>query len=86
MQSKSAGHCVDGLQAAVRVVVWYGMGNNLGLYLQTNGRIDRQGQNQVVSIIHILAKRTVDEALLNAIEQKDTSQQALKQALQDMRK
>jgi hypothetical protein len=86
MHSMSAGHGVDGLQKAVRVLVWYGMGNNLGLYLQTNGRIDRQGQEQVVSIIHILARKTVDEALLSAIERKDTSQNALKQALQDMKK
>lgn len=82
---KSCGFGLDGLQHAVKTVVFMGVGNNLGLYQQSVGRVFRNGQKCVVSVIHILTKDTVDQALLSAIKSKDTSQNALKKALQDFR-
>ncbi len=85
MLHSKLGHGIDGLQDACCVLVWLGVGNNLGGYLQANGRVNRTGQKKVVSIIHILAETTVDDALLCAIERKDTSQDALKRSLQENR-
>lgn len=82
---KSAGHGIDGLQESGAIVVWMGLNWNLEYYLQMNGRIDRQGQKNVVSIIRIMATDTIDLAVLDAIEFKDDSQNALKNSIQKYR-
>ena len=78
----SMGHGVDGLQDSGSIVVWFGMNWSLELYLQMCGRIDRQGQKNVVSIIRILCNDTVDLAVMDAIERKEDTQEGLKAALQ----
>ena len=50
---------------------------SLELYSQTNARLWRQGQNEVVTIHHIVTKDTVDEDVLSALKRKDTTQQNL---------
>ncbi len=81
----SIGHGVDGLQDSGSIVVWFGVNWSLELYEQMNGRIDRQGQTQPVSIIRILCKDTVDLAVVDAIERKTDDQEGLKSALQRYR-
>lgn len=44
---------------------------------QTNARLWRQGQTQVVTIHHIITKDTVDEDVMAALEQKDMTQEKL---------
>ncbi|MCP4990373.1 MAG: DEAD/DEAH box helicase, partial [Colwellia sp.] len=82
---KSMGHGLDGLQDSGSIVVWFGINWALELYLQTNGRVDRQGQNHPVSIIRILCRDSVDLAVADSIERKDDSQRGLKDAMQRYR-
>lgn len=72
----SAGHGLN-LQDGGHILVWYSMIWSLELYLQTNGRLHRQGQKNVVTIHHIVCKDTVDEDVLSALEEKDTTQNRL---------
>lgn len=81
----SMGHGIDGLQDSGSIVVWFGINWSLELYEQMNGRIERQGQTQPVSIIRILCEDTVDLAVCDAIERKFDDQEGLKSALQRYR-
>lgn len=82
----SMGHGIDGLQENGSIVVWFGVNWSLELYDQMNGRIDRQGQKNPVSIIRILCADTVDLAVADAIERKTDDQEGLKAALDRYRK
>jgi len=77
----SMGHGIDGLQNSGSIIVWFGLNWSLELYEQMNGRLYRQGQLKPVSIIRILCKNTVDLAVLDAIERKESDQEGLKKAL-----
>lgn len=77
----SIGHGIDGLQESGHIAVWFGINWSLELYDQLNGRIDRQGQTQPVSIIRILCNDTLDLAVADAIERKNDSQEGLKAAI-----
>ena len=81
----SMGHGVDGLQYNGSIVVWFGINWSLELYEQMNGRVDRNGQKNTVSIIRILCNDTVDLAVADAIERKTDDQEGLKRALQRYR-
>ena len=81
----SMGHGIDGLQDSGHIVVWFGINWSLELYDQMNGRINRQGQSQPVSIIRILCNDTIDLAVADAIERKNDTQEGLKTALQRYR-
>jgi SNF2 family DNA or RNA helicase len=50
---------------------------SLEMYQQTNARLWRQGQKEVVTIHHIVCGDTVDGDVLSALKQKDTTQQNL---------
>lgn len=77
----SAGHGLN-LQKGGHIAIWYTLPNwNLELYQQANARIYRQGQEQNVQIYHIVAKDTVDQDMLEALERKDVTQKALIKAL-----
>ncbi|WP_289265338.1 hypothetical protein [Dubosiella newyorkensis] len=54
---------------------------NLELYQQANARIYRQGQQDPVVIYHILAKGTIDEDMLRALQSKEVTQRTLLDAL-----
>ena len=76
----SAGHGLN-LQAGGSTIVWFGLTWSLELYQQTNARLWRQGQKDTVAIHHIVAKGTIDERVIKALEEKDTSQSALIEAV-----
>lgn len=81
----SMGHGIDGLQESGGVVVWFGMPWSLEYYMQMNARIDRQGQKEQVTIIHILCRDTVDLVVADAISRKTDDQEGLKAAMQRYR-
>lgn len=72
----SAGHGLN-LQAGGHMLVWFSLTWSLELYQQTNARLYRQGQTQPVTITHLVAEGTLDEAVLKALDTKNTTQAAL---------
>ena len=71
------------LQQGGRTVVWFGPQWNLELYQQANARLYRQGQTRAVKIYRLIAKGTVDERVMAAVEQKGSSQAALLEAVKE---
>ncbi|RIW36036.1 DEAD/DEAH box helicase [Bacillus salacetis] len=76
----SAGHGLN-LQTGGNIIIWFGLTWSLELYQQANARLWRQGQKQSVVIHHIIAKDTIDERVMKALEDKDVSQAALMEAV-----
>lgn len=61
---KSAGHGLDGLQAATNVIVWHTVPDDLEMWAQTNGRLKRPGQEAPTVMAHVLiARATVEERI-----------------------
>ncbi|MDR6939326.1 DEAD/DEAH box helicase [Arcanobacterium hippocoleae] len=76
----SAGHGLN-LQTGGHLICWYSLTWSLELYQQLNARLYRQGQTCPVTITHLIAKGTIDEQVMAALERKDTSQSALLDAV-----
>ena len=77
----SAGHGLN-LQSGGSTLVWFGLTWSLELYQQTNARLWRQGQqSDIVVIQHIITKGTIDERIMKALSEKDTTQAALIEAV-----
>ena len=72
----SAGHGLN-IQQGGHIIIWFGLTWSLELYQQTNARLWRQGQENTVSIHHIITKDTVDEDVLAALSSKDVTQEKL---------
>lgn len=72
----SAGHGLN-LQSGGHLLVWFSLTWSLELYQQTNARLYRQGQSEPVTITHLVAEGTLDEAVLKALDAKDATQAAL---------
>lgn len=73
----SAGHGLN-LQRGGNYLVWFGLTWSLELYQQTNARLWRQGQSSdTVVIQHIVTRGTIDERILKALSEKDSTQAAL---------
>lgn len=73
----SAGHGLN-LQSGGNTIVWFGLTWSLELYQQTNARLWRQGQtSSTVVVQHIIAKGTIDEQILKALNNKHGTQAAL---------
>lgn len=73
----SAGHGLN-LQAGGSTLVWFGLTWSLELYQQTVARLWRQGQEaKTVVVQHIITKGTIDERIVAALSEKDTTQAAL---------
>lgn len=81
LQPSSAGHGLN-LQQGGHLACWYSLPNwNLELYQQANARIYRQGQKEKVIIYHLLAKGTIDQDMLQALQTKRVTQDELLKAL-----
>ena len=76
----SAGHGLN-LQEGGDIILWYGLPWSLELYQQANARLHRQGQRKPVYVYHILTKGTHDEDVLEALKNKNTTQESLLKAL-----
>ncbi len=77
----SAGHGLN-LQKGGSAIVWFSVPWSLELYTQTVDRIYRQGQKAAsVSVIRIVARDTIDGQIIKALEQKDTTQNAVMDAV-----
>jgi len=76
----AAGHGLN-LQTGGSTLVWFGLTWSLELYQQTNARLWRQGQKDTVVIHHLITKGTIDERVLQALQAKETGQDALIEAV-----
>lgn len=76
----SAGHGLN-LQKGGRHLVWTTPTWNLEHYIQTNARLHRNGQTMPVMIYRLLANNTIDDKVVDSIENKTTVQDALMNAL-----
>lgn len=72
----SIGHGVN-LQAGGHSLIWFSLPWSLELYQQTNARLFRQGQDNNVSIQHIVIKDTIDYKIIKALHIKGLSQSEL---------
>ncbi len=76
----SAGHGLN-IQKGGSLIVWFGLNWSLELYQQFNARLHRQGQEKPVRIVHLVCEDTIDERVLQVINDKDATQNGLIQAL-----
>lgn len=70
-QINAGGTGVDGLQEVAHIAVYYSTGHSLVEYLQSLGRLDRPGQQHSVLNIYIIAEKTVDEDIAQALANKE---------------
>lgn len=80
MHPASGGHGLN-LQSGGHIIVWFGQTWSLELYQQFNARLDRQGQTDKVIINRLIARNTIDQKVVKAIEGKDIKQNGLMEAV-----
>jgi SNF2 family DNA or RNA helicase len=85
MHPASGGHGVDGLQVGGNVAVWFGLPFSLDLYEQAIARLHRPGQQNQVVVHHLVAINTIDERIMQVLETKGDMQQALIDAVKEVR-
>ncbi|HAN42576.1 MAG TPA: DEAD/DEAH box helicase, partial [Sphaerochaeta sp.] len=76
----SAGHGLN-LQKGGHILVWFTPVWSLEFYQQTNARLWRQGQKEVVTIHHIVTEKTIDTRILKALQSKEQVQESLIEAV-----
>ncbi len=81
IQPSSAGFGLN-FQYSGHTLVWYTLPFNLESYLQTIGRIYRQGQSQTVYIHRLMTDKTIDSKVLNTLTTKDANMQRLLDAIE----
>lgn len=80
LQPASAGHGIN-IQHGGHTLVWYTVPWSLEHYIQTVGRLYRQGQTNPVMIHHLLTYGTIDSKILSAVNKKDISEKELLDAV-----
>lgn len=76
----SAGHGLN-MQDGGNIIIWFGMNWSLELYQQANARLHRQGQKESVRIYHLVVDDSIDEKVMDAIENKTVTQDNLMEAV-----
>lgn len=79
-QPQSVAHGLN-LQGTAATVIWHSLTWNLEDYEQFIRRVWRQGQKEKVIVHHVVARETIDEAVMLALTNKDRTQKALLGAL-----
>ena len=79
----SIGHGIN-IQKGGHILVWFGITWSLELYQQFNARLYRQGQMKPVMIHHIIAKNTIDEKIIKALDGKKHTQDGLMQSIKEL--
>ena len=72
----SIGHGLN-FQYHCSMIVWFGVPWSLELYQQFNARVDRQGQAEVIRIIHIITKGAIDYRIVDGLRAKAKTQDEL---------
>jgi superfamily II DNA or RNA helicase len=79
VQMQAGGEGIDLTRAAYGV--YYSLGFNLGLYLQSRSRLWRPGQKRGVSFYHLAAHLTVDTKVLRALDRRQNLVEGVLQEL-----
>src|SRR5690606_2575615 len=83
----SIGHGLNLQRGSARTIIWFSPTWDFELYDQFNRRIRRQGSKaDRIFVHHILARDTVDEAVMRALRSKRRTQKALLEALKIRRR
>ena len=69
------------LQKGGHTLVWYTLPWDLEAYIQTVGRVYRQGQTETTVVHSLLAKGTIDERIPKVLDKKDITQKDLIDAI-----
>lgn len=78
----SVGHGLNLQTGPGHTAVWFSFPNwDNDKYQQANKRLYRSGQQHAVSIIHIVAKDTIEEVMLQSLKSKERTNNALMKAL-----
>lgn len=78
----SVGHGLNLQSGPGHTVVWFSFPNwDNDKYQQANKRLYRSGQTHAVSVIHIVAKDTIEEVMLHSLKAKERTNSALMKAL-----
>lgn len=80
LQPASAGHGIN-IQDGGHTLVWYTLPWSLEHYIQTCGRLNRQGQKHPVIIHHLITDGTIDRKIIRVLHQKDASEKELLDAV-----
>ena len=80
LQPASACYGIN-LQQGGHTLIWFSLPWNLQFYLQTNGRIYRQGQTDAVLIHRLIASDTIEERVAKALSSKNLNNEALLDAV-----
>ncbi len=80
LQPASAGHGIN-IQDGGHTLVWYTLPWSLEHYIQTCGRLNRQGQKHPVVIHHLIMDGTIDRKIMKVLNDKDASEKALLDAV-----
>lgn len=73
---KSFGHGLN-MQDGGFNILWYSLPWSLEQYQQTNARLRRNGQKEPVTLIRLLFKDTIDEAVVAALDSREENQEKL---------
>lgn len=84
--SASISHGLDSLQLGGRIVVWLTGTYSWERYTQLNARLVRTGQTKETIIYRILAKGTIDEAVVETLRSKEEGNSGLMLALKNLRR
>ena len=82
---RSLGHGLN-LQEGGRTIVWFSPTWSRELYDQFNARLARKGQDKRPRIYRIIAKDTIDEAVIETLRLRGDSQSAMLQTLINLKK
>jgi len=87
--ARSLCHGIDGMQESAKALVWMSQTYSNEVYQQANARLVRMGQEHETTIYRVIAKGTVDDAIVEALRVKGDQQDGLMRsikALQQLRK
>ncbi len=78
VQPQAMSHGLN-MQKSGRDLIWYGLPDDLEMYIQTNARLWRQGAalDETFNCHHVLARDTVDEIIDERIAAKDVNQRGI---------
>lgn len=80
IQPASAGHGIN-IQDGGHTLIWYTLPWSLEHYIQTCGRLNRQGQTHPVVIHHLITEGTMDTRIMKVLRDKNATEQALLDAV-----